>query len=315
MVEPARGQRLGLGQLGAADPDGTRGELPAGDLDGLVGLGVRPKTDATLGRELRHRRNVRLEGIEIENERRRVDAQPVALLPDQRPVPGLALPVHALSPQAGDQPLLAEPAPSGERSVDGGAHGTCHGDGIVGREDGRDHGDPIGAVLDRQRCALEIDAADGDDRLFRAGRASRPAPRAPAAGLCPPWSRSRRPGSRPDSPPPGRPRRPSPRDARSRGRRACRHRSRDARALPADRSARHGRRQHPPPGPRRPGRSRSPARPSGRSRSTRAIARRRSVAVDACLSRSCTSVTPARATASTRAGRSRSPTRPGSVTR
>ncbi len=81
-------------ELGAADPDGTRGELPAGDLDGFVGLGVRPKTDATLGRELRHRRNVRLERIEIENERRRVDPQPVALLPDERPVPGLALPVH-----------------------------------------------------------------------------------------------------------------------------------------------------------------------------------------------------------------------------
>ncbi len=66
-------QRLCFSQLGGADADGTRRKLQFRDIGRLVGLRVRPKADLRAGQARFHRRDVLLEFVEVEHERRRVE--------------------------------------------------------------------------------------------------------------------------------------------------------------------------------------------------------------------------------------------------
>ena len=66
-------QRLGFGQLGGADADGARRQLQLRDVGRLVRLRVRPRTDLRGCEARAHRRDVLLELVEIEHERRRVE--------------------------------------------------------------------------------------------------------------------------------------------------------------------------------------------------------------------------------------------------
>ena len=64
-------------------PDRARVELLARDLDRFVGLGVRPERHALLPTPGRHGRNVVLERLEIEQQRRRAQVLARARLADQ----------------------------------------------------------------------------------------------------------------------------------------------------------------------------------------------------------------------------------------
>ena len=72
-VQPARRHRLGLAQLGAAQADRAGLHLAPADRDRLVRLSVRPQPDAALPRQRRHGRDVVVEGVEVEDQRRRVE--------------------------------------------------------------------------------------------------------------------------------------------------------------------------------------------------------------------------------------------------
>ena len=71
--DTARDQRLGLAHLLAAHADRPRGDLRPGDLGALVALRVRAQAHAAALHRVRHALEVALEGIQIENERGRVD--------------------------------------------------------------------------------------------------------------------------------------------------------------------------------------------------------------------------------------------------
>ena len=68
-VEPRRGHDLGLAHGGAAQADGARLDLTAGDLRRLVRLDVRPQLAAGVGNGVRHRPQVRLERVQVEEQR------------------------------------------------------------------------------------------------------------------------------------------------------------------------------------------------------------------------------------------------------
>lgn len=59
-------QRLCLAHLLAAHPDRAVGHLPARDHRTLVGLGTRPEPDPVRGGAVRHRFEVALEGVEVD---------------------------------------------------------------------------------------------------------------------------------------------------------------------------------------------------------------------------------------------------------
>jgi hypothetical protein len=73
VVTTALGQDLGLADLGAAQAHRPGGDLQPGDVDALVGLGVRPQLDALAGRELRHAGDVALQGGTIDHQHRGVE--------------------------------------------------------------------------------------------------------------------------------------------------------------------------------------------------------------------------------------------------
>ena len=64
---------LGLRDLGAGDADGTEFHLAAGDPRRLVTLGVRPPVLAARGDGARQSLDVRLEAVQVEQQRRRVE--------------------------------------------------------------------------------------------------------------------------------------------------------------------------------------------------------------------------------------------------
>ena len=68
-----RHQRLGLAELGAADADRAGGELQLGDVGAVMGLGVRPGGQPEAPHRRLHGRDVRLERVEVDAERRRVE--------------------------------------------------------------------------------------------------------------------------------------------------------------------------------------------------------------------------------------------------
>ncbi len=70
---PALGQGLGFADLGAAQAHGAGGDLQLGDVDALVGLGVRPQLDALARREVRHARDVALQGRLVDHQHRGVE--------------------------------------------------------------------------------------------------------------------------------------------------------------------------------------------------------------------------------------------------
>ncbi len=59
-------------QRRAADADRARGDLAPGDLDRFAALLVRAQAHARRLGELRHRRDVLLERVEVEEQRRRI---------------------------------------------------------------------------------------------------------------------------------------------------------------------------------------------------------------------------------------------------
>jgi len=77
-ADAAGREDLRLAELGAADADRARLELAFGDLDRFVGLGVGAEGDVFLGAEAGHLRDVRFEQVEIEDERRGVEAPAAA---------------------------------------------------------------------------------------------------------------------------------------------------------------------------------------------------------------------------------------------
>ena len=79
-------QHLGLADLGAADADRAGGELPPGDLGGLVRLGVRAQLQRMPGGKFSHGRDVAIERAGVDQQRRRVQAAARSLLVDQRGV-------------------------------------------------------------------------------------------------------------------------------------------------------------------------------------------------------------------------------------
>ena len=68
-VEPRSGHDLGLAHGRAAQADGAGCELTAGDLRRLVRLDVRPQLAARVGHGVRHRLEVRLERVQVEEQR------------------------------------------------------------------------------------------------------------------------------------------------------------------------------------------------------------------------------------------------------
>ena len=66
-------QRLGLAHLLRAHADRAGGDLPARDLRALMTLRVRAEPHRTALHRLRHTRDVSLERVQIDDERRRVD--------------------------------------------------------------------------------------------------------------------------------------------------------------------------------------------------------------------------------------------------
>ncbi len=63
-----RRQSLGLSQLCAAYADRTGIQLTAGDVDALMGLGMRPQGNPPLRRTRGHLRNVAIKRCEIQNQ-------------------------------------------------------------------------------------------------------------------------------------------------------------------------------------------------------------------------------------------------------
>ena len=70
---PPSTMHLGLRHLLAAHADRAERDLPRGDVGRLVGLGVRPQAHAGVAREVGHALQIALEGVEIDEEGRRVD--------------------------------------------------------------------------------------------------------------------------------------------------------------------------------------------------------------------------------------------------
>ena len=79
-------QRFGLAQLGAADAKRAGGDLAAGNVGRLVGLGMRPEVHLVRLGEGRHLGDVAVEHLEIEHQRRRVQRAPRTLLADEMAV-------------------------------------------------------------------------------------------------------------------------------------------------------------------------------------------------------------------------------------
>ena len=78
---------FGFGDLGDGQPRGAGGNLPFGDAHRFVGLGVGPQAQAVLARVVRDARQVALEDIEIDHQRRRVNFRNVHIrrgLPNRR---------------------------------------------------------------------------------------------------------------------------------------------------------------------------------------------------------------------------------------
>jgi hypothetical protein len=73
VVDAHGGERFGFARLLHADADRARGALQPRDGRALVHLRVRPEAHAVLAREGRHRREVLLHRIEIDDKRWRVD--------------------------------------------------------------------------------------------------------------------------------------------------------------------------------------------------------------------------------------------------
>ena len=80
--DPPRRQDLGLGKLGAGDADGVAAlELTPGDRDALVRFEVRAQLGVAAGEEVGHEAQVALEGLRLDDQRRRRDER--SRLPDQ----------------------------------------------------------------------------------------------------------------------------------------------------------------------------------------------------------------------------------------
>ena len=67
----------------AADADGARGHLPAADLDRFGALAVRPQIDAGRFGMRGHGGDIGVERVEVEQQRRRIEAGARALLADE----------------------------------------------------------------------------------------------------------------------------------------------------------------------------------------------------------------------------------------
>ena len=83
-VEPGRRHRLRLAHRGAAEADRARLQLTARNLRRLVRLDVRAQLSAVPGDHVRHGPQVRLEGVQIEQQSRRRQLALVAHRADQR---------------------------------------------------------------------------------------------------------------------------------------------------------------------------------------------------------------------------------------
>ena len=84
--DPVVGEGFGFADLGAADADRAGLDLALGDIRALVRLGVRAQLQASGPREIGHARDVAGEGVEIDHQRRGVQAVPRSLLVQQMAV-------------------------------------------------------------------------------------------------------------------------------------------------------------------------------------------------------------------------------------
>ena len=85
-LDAGLGQRLGLAQLGATVAERPGGDLPFGDVGRLVRLGMRPQVHLVRLGEIRHLGDVAIERLDVDHERRRVEAEARALLADEMAV-------------------------------------------------------------------------------------------------------------------------------------------------------------------------------------------------------------------------------------
>ena len=72
-VDAGVGEDLGLADGGDGQPDRAGLDLATGDVDALVGLGVRAQGDAPLAHQRGHRRDARVHPVEIDDHRRRIE--------------------------------------------------------------------------------------------------------------------------------------------------------------------------------------------------------------------------------------------------
>ena len=82
-IDAARAHGFGLAELRAALADGARCELGFGYGDGFVGLDVGAQRQAVAASMFRHRRNIALEGVEVDDESGRCNGRARARLADE----------------------------------------------------------------------------------------------------------------------------------------------------------------------------------------------------------------------------------------
>ena len=95
-ADAAVGQGLGLPELGAAHAHRAGRQLAAGDLDALVGLGMGPQLHPGIARRRRHGRYVALEGLDLDDQRGRIERSSRALGADEMLVQGESVHSHPL---------------------------------------------------------------------------------------------------------------------------------------------------------------------------------------------------------------------------
>ena len=104
--DPMVGEDFGFADLGAADTDGAGLDLALGDIRALVRLGVRAQLQTSGPREICHAGDVAGEGVEIDHQRRGVQAMPRSLLVQQMAVKLLV--VHSAASSGREAPWAAD---------------------------------------------------------------------------------------------------------------------------------------------------------------------------------------------------------------